>query len=459
MLSKAASVSPAQIGTLKQRAFRAAGWSVGAYVFSQVIRLASNLIMSRLLVPEMFGIMAIATMVAVVLNVLSDIGVDQKIIQSRRGEDPIFLDTAWVIQISRALIVWLFALLASISLHVAGVFALLPPNSVYASPVLPAVIAVSSISTLILGFRSTKMAGAHRNFDQARLAKIELVSQCAALAVMIPVGVMTRSIWALVLGGLVGAFITTLLSHTWLTGHANRWRWERSAILELVTFGRWIMLSSALGVLAINGDRLLLGGLVTAHVLGVYAIALLVISSIEGVMGRLVTSVSLPALSEIAREDPVRMRDVYYKLRIPSDFAFLFVAGLLWAAGPLLIDMLYDRRYSEAGGILQILALSLFTFRYTVAHQIYLAIGKPHFMTVISVVRFISLYVAVPVSYYMGGVEPAIWAIALHGLATLPFVFSFNARLRLNDFSREAALLVFLPIGYAFGAALNALLR
>jgi len=57
--------------------------------------------MTRILVPEMFGVMAIATMVTVVLWLLSDLGIRQNIVQSGRGDDPAFLDTAWVIQIAR----------------------------------------------------------------------------------------------------------------------------------------------------------------------------------------------------------------------------------------------------------------------------------------------------------------------------------------------------------------------
>jgi O-antigen/teichoic acid export membrane protein len=129
----------------------------------------------------------------------------------------------------------------------------------------------------------------------------------------------------------------------------------------------------------------------------------------------------------------------------------------LFAAGQTLIDLLYDPRYSAAGGMLQVLALSLFTVRYEVARQVYLAVGMPRYGTVISVVRFISLYSLVPPLYYLAGTQAAIWGIALHAMATVPFVYGFNAQLRLNDFRRELAVLVALPIGFLCGLALNLL--
>ncbi len=71
---------------------------------SQGIRLGGNLIMARLLMPEMFGIMVIATTVSVVLHLLSDVGFRQNIIQSPRGNDPAFLNTVWTAQIIRGFI-------------------------------------------------------------------------------------------------------------------------------------------------------------------------------------------------------------------------------------------------------------------------------------------------------------------------------------------------------------------
>lgn len=448
-------MSPPNPKTLKQRVLRAGGWNIAGYGIGQAIRLGSNLLMARLLVPEMFGVMAIATMVTVVLSLLSDIGLRQNVVQSRRGDDPIFLDTAWVVQIARGIVLWFVALLLAIALHLVGLGKMLPAGSVYASAVLPAVIAVSSFSAVISGFQSTRIATADRRLDQKRLTQIALISQSSALLVMIVIAVMSRSIWALVAGGLVASLITTALSHSWMSGHPSRFRWEKNALQELSSFGKWIFFSSVVGVFATNGDRLMLGGFVDGHVLGLYAIAALVVEAIQAGISRLFMTVSLPALSEIARNDPSRMREGYYKFRVPGDLLMLFLAGLLFAAGQLVIDILYDARYSAAGGMLEILALSLCIGRYTVAYQMYLAIGRPRYLAVANIVRFVSLYALVPPLYYLVGVRAAIWGIALHSLATVPLIYAFNARLGLNDFRRELMVLPALLAGFLCGSALN----
>src|SRR5712691_949327 len=159
-LSTAPMSSPT-LTPLKQRVLRAGGWSLAGYGLSQMLRLCSSLVMTRLLVPEMFGVMAIATMVTVILALLSDFGLAQNIVQSPRGDDPEFLDTAWVVPILRGGVLWLAALLLSIALYFANLRGMLPANSVYSSPVLPLVIAVSSFSAIISGFASTRMSTAY----------------------------------------------------------------------------------------------------------------------------------------------------------------------------------------------------------------------------------------------------------------------------------------------------------
>jgi len=451
-------MSQPKLTSLKRRVLRAGGWTLAGHALGQMIRLGSNLVMTRLLVPEMFGVMAIAITVSIILVMLSDLGLQQNIVQSPRGDEPDFLDTAWFVQIARGVVLCILMLLLSAGLYFADLSGMLPPKSVYASPDLPLVIAVYSVSAIIYGFQSTKIATAYRNFDQRRVIQVGLISQLCGLIIMVIVGAMSRSIWALVVGALVSSSTTTLLSHMWMRGHVNRFRFEKEALRELIAFGKWVFASSALYVLTINGDKLLLGAFVEAEVMGFYIIAALFVSAISGTLGMLFSNVSLPAISEIARNDPERLREIYNKLCVPGDLILLFLTGFLFIAGHWLITLLYDPRYATAGNTLEILSLSLFAVRYEIARQAYLALGLPHYGTVMSAVRFISLCSLVPLFYYLVGTQGAIWGIALHSLAAVPIVYKFNAKLGLIDWRRESMTLVALPIGILLGLALNFIL-
>src|SRR4030081_2887241 len=106
--------------SLNHRVLNAGMWSLAGFALSLIIRLGSNLLMTRLLVPEMFGVMAIASTVMVGLAMFSDLGLKENIVQSTRGNEPTYLNTAWVIQILRGVLIWGVALSLCLVILVAG---------------------------------------------------------------------------------------------------------------------------------------------------------------------------------------------------------------------------------------------------------------------------------------------------------------------------------------------------
>ena len=151
--------------SLKHRVLHAGTWSLAGFGCNQVLRFGSNLLLTRLLVPKMFGVMAIATLVMVGLAMLSDLGVKPSVVQSRRGQDPVFLNTAWVTQILRGLVLWLFALIASLLIFYANDLGIVPKGTVYADPILPFVVAILSITAITSGFEVNKtLSGEPQSF-------------------------------------------------------------------------------------------------------------------------------------------------------------------------------------------------------------------------------------------------------------------------------------------------------
>jgi len=76
--------------------------SLGSYVLTQVLRLGSNLILTRLLFQEVFGLTALIQVVLVGLHLFSDVGIGPSIVQNEKGAKPEFLDTAFTVQLAKA---------------------------------------------------------------------------------------------------------------------------------------------------------------------------------------------------------------------------------------------------------------------------------------------------------------------------------------------------------------------
>lgn len=451
------SIDVSAAASLRKRALRAGSWNLVSQVASQVMRLGGNLIMARLLLPEMFGVMVIATTVSILLHLLSDVGLRQNIIQSHRGDDPDFLNTAWTVQIIRGFLLFALTLLLALGAWLAQLAELWPADSTYAAPVLPMVLAVTGLSAAIWGFQSTKIDVAVRTFQQKRVVLVDLASQVAGLVVMLVLGLLTHSIWALVLSGLVSAVVWTVLGHTALEGPNNHLRWDRSALTELIVFGRWILLSSMVGVLAMYGDRIWFGASMSAAQLGVYSIAVLILGAVQTALMKIVGAVALPAFSEAARsDDKPRLKALYFRFRLLVDLLVLFICGGFLTASPLLIGWMYDDRYREAGPMLAILSLSFIVLRYTLAHQVWIALGLTKYQAMDNIIRLVSLWGLLPLLLAIGGVEWAIWGVALHAVPTLVLVVYVNCKLDIFSLKRELVVLPMLLVGALCGALLTA---
>jgi O-antigen/teichoic acid export membrane protein len=438
---------------------KAGFWSLLGYAFSMAIRFGSNLIMTRILEPSYFGIMAIATIVMVGLAMISDLGLRQNIVQHRRGDDPIFLNSAWVVQVSRGFVVTLVALAVSLLLFVLARTGLVFANSVYENPFLPVVLAAVSGGAAIGGFTSTKWAEASRNLSFGKVTLIELTSQLVGLICMLVLALFLRNIWVLVAGGLSGTIARVLLSHVWLDGHANRWQWDSAVVREIVKFGRWIFGSSVLGFLASNGDRLILGGMIDAQVLGVYAVAFLMYGAFEQILVKVVADVSFPALSKTVRERPENLSPNYYRLHSTIAAIAFAGAGFLIVCAPDLIERLYDPRYAQAGWMLQVLSISLLAVPYQIGVQCFVALGRPGLQFNITALRLLVLLLLTPLGFLLAQLRGALWGIVASQLAAAIVTVWFCARLGFFNWKRELrpwpALLLGLMIGWLVNVGLR----
>ncbi len=443
-----------RFGSLRGRLFHAAAWTMLAYLTAQILRFGGNLIMTRLLAPEMFGVMSVVLVIQLTLTLLCDFGLRIVVIQSRRGDEPEFLNTVWTLEVLRGALIWLLGLAAALALFFAGGVGMLPPASSWAAPELPAVIAICITASAISGLQSTNLITRQRHLDVRSISIIELVSQLVAVIGMIAIGLLTRSIWALVAGSIIAAAVTTVLSHVYLPGLRNRFAWDRSTISEIYTSGRWVMLSSLLLVLATNADRFLLAGYIGPAELGLYAIAVNIIILVESIGSRLFSTVVFASLSEKARESTAALRALLSRQRFAFDVGYLFASGLFFALGPWLIDVLYDERYNAAGHILRVLALTMIFSRYNIFPAAYLALGKPYLTATVNLTKLAALLVLLPVLFYHGGLEGALIAVALHGLVSTVAILVINHRLQLNDFRLELMVLPVWIVGWGIGELL-----
>ena len=331
--------SQAQAGILS-RAARGGAWTALSFVAAQGFRLISNLILTRLLFPEAFGIMALVTVLLVGLTLFSDMGVGPAIMQSKRGDEADFLDTAWTIQILRGGILWLAACALA---YPAALF--------YDQPLIASLLPVAALSLLIAGFVPTRVDTANRHLLLGRLTVLDLIATLIGIAVMLVLAMITRSVWSLAVGGVVTALVRLMLMTLLLPGHRNRLRWEAAAGRELLHFGFWIFLSSVCGFLVSQGDRAVLGKYLSIEGLGIYNIGAF-LAMFPIMLGSAVTARVLIPIYRAHAQGDVVARQRLERIRFIVTGGLMFALAVLALAGPLIVDVLYDVRYRSAGGVM-----------------------------------------------------------------------------------------------------------
>lgn len=428
---------------------------LSGHLLAQLIKFASNLIMTRLLAPEAFGLMAITIVLMVGISLLTDLGLVQNVVKSNKTDDPSFMDTIWTIQVIKGLSIWGLTVLFSIALYFAISFHLIPTSTVYSNPLLPILLPILTLTVVIQGLEPTWVMLATKKMDLSLITKIELFSQVASTVSMIIWAYFDKSIWAIIVGCLVGSIARCVMCYLFQKDAPNRWLLKPEHVKDIIHFGKWILLNTMVGFFISNGDRVMLGGLISEAELGVYMIAMLFFNLITALHGKFSSGVMYAAVSEAKNHSMEKMSSVYYKLRMVSDSGLLAISGLFFASGSILIGLLYDERYALAGITLEIISISLIAFRFNLTDLCLTALDKNHFITMQMIFRGVVLVVAVPYLYHLYGYVGGVWGVVVSYVCNIPVSLYYKYKLKLLDVKKELVVLPVFFVGYLAGKLFN----
>ena len=407
-----------QTGLLEARALRATLWTVLDYGSGQALRVVNSYILTRLLFPAAFGQMTLVTTLIVGITLLSDIGRAPSVIQSKRGDEPTVLSTAFTLQAARGLGMWLVALLLT-----------WPASIFYHLPSLRYVIPVLALSTLLTGLNSTNLLTLSRHMGVRRMFFFDFSSQVVALVVTIAWAWRWPSVWALVAGNLVTNLYRLLLSHSVraVPGPRNRFEWDRASVHEIFHFGKWIFLATALFFFASQSDRLILGRKIPLAMLGIYGIAYSLSDIPRSIMDAFSYKVGYPFVAKIIHLPMPEFRAQFLRYRGYALLigGFLLAAMVVW--GNLIILKLYKPAYWEGAWMIPILAAGLWhTLLYMTTRPVLFSLGKSKYNAVGNACFCAAMLLGIPTAFHFYGLPGAVVAIAAGDLP-LYLVTQFGA--------------------------------
>jgi O-antigen/teichoic acid export membrane protein len=394
--------------SLKSKVFLSAAWTMTGFGAMQALRFAGNLILTRLLFPEAFGLMAIVQSIMMGIGLLTDVGISTAIIQHVNGGDRRFRDSAWSVQIIRGL-----------GLSVIVALAAYPLSLAYKQPILFGVLALAGFASFISGFNSTNLYLADRNLEAKKVTKLEIIVSIVSLLVTIGLAWAGIGVWSLILGNLASAFVKLIGSHLYITGERNRFLIDRECFLQMFDIAKWTFFSSMLLFVNNEGARLLIGWLMGIKELGYYAIAISLNLIVWQAAQTISSKTLFPAFAEIYRSNPSRLRSTFQKSRllllVPCWFACVVMT--LWGAE--IVRLLYDTRYAECGRMLQILAAAnMFALLWMTYSGVLMSAGMLKKQTEFQLFQMILQIATILICYSIFGQSGVIYGVAASAVLT-----------------------------------------
>lgn len=392
----------------------------------RLIGLISTLILARLLVPDDFGIVAMASVVVGLIDTLLDLGVGSALIQNRDAGREDF-DTAWTLRIIQALgaaiILWFAAPWAAEYFRDARVLD---------------VIRLMALAMLIGGFENIGIVSFQKNMEFGSDFRFFFFRRLAGFIVTITLAFWLHSYWAMVIGALAGRSAGVGLSF-WM--HDFRPRISLSRFRKLWSFSQWVLIRN-LGVYGQNQlDKFLVGRRTDATTMGAYTladeVAAMPTTELLAPLGRVLFPVFVQAA-----DDAEKLRAVFCKaIGVQSLLALPAGVGLALVARDAVLVLLGEK-WLIAVPFLQVLALmSIFGALSHSSAYLLLSLGKVRLQAWLAWMQLALLALLVLVFFPQSDAQGIAYARLLTSASGLLIIVSLVLRyveaIRLSDFLRH----------------------
>jgi len=325
-------------------ATRSLGWSSLAQFVGMAVRLASNLILTRMLAPSVYGLFGTAMAVVTTLEWLSDLGVTPALLRHREGASPRFALTGWWMNLGRGL------MLAALAAGLAW-----PLATAYGQPAIGPVLLTLALRPALMALRSPGMPELRRRMDYRSLFFDETAQTISATVVSLTIAAIWPSLWSIVAGTLVGALVGVVASYR-LAPMRPRFLWDAHAAKEIGHLGHQVFVNTLVMALWLNLDRLLGLKLVSDTAMGLYAVAWNLAAMAEG----LLTRACDVYYSSLTREGSEVDRDHAHRTLVSRVVGLgMPVMALGVIASPFVVGFLYPPAYAGARPLVAILGARL----------------------------------------------------------------------------------------------------
>jgi O-antigen/teichoic acid export membrane protein len=399
---------------LRAKAMRGGAWLGTGSVAEQAVRFARNMLLARLLAPGAFGTMAIVVSSASLVDTFTDVGMKAAVIQNPQGGKDAYLNASWWLGMGRA--VFSYCVIFAIAPWIAHF---------YGRPELSGLLRVALLGILFSGAMSPRSTLAQREMQFARWAVITNGGGICGVILAVVLSFFVRDVWALAIGYCGENAFRCLLSYALCPGLPSR-KCDWHAARELLTFSRGIFGLALLSLIIGRADVFVLARLYSSAALGVYIMAVSLVTTPSVFFTNMLGQTLMPAFSSV-QADTERLNRILLEVTSWLILLGLPAAVFISLCAPTLLRIAYGARYVAAVGPLSVASAVVFlTVLHAVTTCALFAKGRPalhrHAVVATAATMLVAIYPACKFLGPIGGQIAALLAIAVGYLFQLMLV-------------------------------------
>lgn len=351
-------------------------WSFMEQGGSKAAQLVVQLILARILAPEVFGVLAILLVFTNVADAIAQSGMGTALIQ-REGATAIDYSTALWLSLGIALIIYVVLFLAAPLVE-----------SFYGMDGLVAPLRAISLTFVLNSVNSIQRSHLQKYMEFKGLCKANVLSLLLSGALGVAAAMAGLGIWALVVQYVSqAAFACVALLFF------SPWRpvleFDRRAAKELYSYGWKICVTSILGTVYTSVSELILGKTCSSSELGLYSQGRKWPYSAISMFTNAIQNVFLPTFSEL-QSDEMALRTSMRHMLVDGSFVVVpFSTFAAVASGPI-VDLLLGEAWAECAPVFGLTCLANIVVVLQVTNlRAYMALGRSDLYLALQIVKVI----------------------------------------------------------------------
>ena len=331
--------------------------------------IASTLILARLLVPEDFGVIVMASLVIGLADVFFELGVNVALIQNRTPSQEHY-DTAWTLRLIQTTLAATLVVIAS------------PWAATYFNdPRVTLVVQVLAMSLVLSGLENIGIVTFQKEMQFSKEFKFLFCKRIASFVVTILAAWFIRSYWALVIGALTGRVLGVALSYGM---HPMRPRLSLKKFREIFSVSQWMLVRSIGGYFQLKLHFLVVGARENAGVLGAYSLASEISALPSSELLAPLNRVLFPAFVRVKHDLVELKRVVLLAQGVQTMIAMPAAIGLILVSNEAVL-LLLGQKWMSAVPFVEIFALiSFLSSIAATGYYVLLTLGKVRLMAISS---------------------------------------------------------------------------